>query len=199
MMREPKAFYSGTLLIARGLYWLLLPRSQKPIQLAPRQILNGDISNGDLARGNLTKYYDVRLDGEEIVREEPCWRLELTRVETLAMYKRIRVWITKKHYRPWKFEYYGETDTLLKVAYPEDYRETPLGVRSMRIVVEDSVRPGEQTVLTFSNLRALDASGLDFSPEGMPAFRDAAQAKLKADGVPAETEDLMTVLVGDKP
>ena len=79
MMREPKAFYSGTLLIDRGLYWLLLPRSEKPIQLAARQVLSGDIANGDLARGNLIKYYDVRLDGEEVVREEPCWRLELTR------------------------------------------------------------------------------------------------------------------------
>ena len=199
MMREPKTFYSGTLLIDRGLYWLLLPRSQKPVQLAARQVLSGDIANGDLARGNLMKYYDVRLDGEEVVREEPCWRLELTRTDRLGMYKRIRAWITKKHFRAWKSEYYGETDTLLRVAHYEDYRETPLGVRSMRMVVKNSARPAEQTVLTFSNLRALDASGLDFSPEGMPAFRDAAQAKLKADRVPAQAEDLLTILVGDKP
>ena len=69
----------------------------------------------------------------------------------------------------------------------------------MRMVVKNSARPSEQTVLTFSNLRALDASGLDFSTEGMPAFRDAAQAKRRADGVPTQAEDLLILLVGDKP
>ena len=198
MMREPRTFYPGTLLIDRGLYWLLLPRSEKAIQLAARQVLRGDIANGDLARGNLVEHYDARLDGEEVVREEPCWRLELTRAQDVAMYKRIRAWITKKDSRPWKFEYYGETDTLLKVAYYEDYRETALGVRSMRIVVENSMRPSEKTVLTFSDLRAIDASGFDFSRERMPAFRDAAQAKLKKSGVQARTEDLIA-LIADKP
>ncbi|MDX1389437.1 MAG: hypothetical protein R3344_09630, partial [Acidobacteriota bacterium] len=36
VMHEPEQFYPGTLLIAKGLYWLLLPRSSKPFQLAPR-------------------------------------------------------------------------------------------------------------------------------------------------------------------
>ena len=199
MMREPRTFYSGTLLIDRGFYWLLLPRSGKAIQLAARQVLSGDIANGDLARGNLVDHYDARLDGEEIVREEPCWRLELTRAQDVAMYKRIRAWITKKDSRPWKFEYYGETDTLLKTAYYEDYRETALGVRSMRIVVEKSLRPSENTVLTFSDLRRIDASGLDFSREGMPAFRDAARAILKKSGAQATTENLLIALSDDKP
>ncbi len=195
MMREPRAFYSGTLLIDRGFYWLLLPRAQKAIQLAARQVLRGDIANGDLARGNLVDHYDPRLDGEEIVREEPCWRLELTRAQDVAMYKRIRAWITKKDSRPWKFEYYGETDTLLKTAYYEDYRETALGVRAMRIVVQNNMRPDEKTVLTFSDLRRIDASDLDFSREGMAALRDAAQKS----GAHATIEDLLMALTGDKP
>ncbi len=197
MMREPRTFYSGTLLIDRGLYWLLLPRSEKAIQLAARQVLSGDIANGDLARGNLVEHYDVRLDGEEVVREEACWRLELTRAQDVAMYKRIRVWITKKDFRPWKFEYYGETDALTKVATYEDYRETALGVRSMRIVVENSLRPSEKTILTFSDLRRIDASGIDFSREGMPAFRDVA-LRLKRGSIQPKTEDLLRALTADE-
>jgi outer membrane lipoprotein-sorting protein len=194
MMREPSQFYPGTLLIAKGFYWLLLPRSEKAFQLAPRHVLNGDISNGDLARGNLLAFYEVRLQGEATIRGEPCCHLELTRTTNLAMYKKIHAWITKKDYRPWRFHYYGETGALLKVADYEDYRETALGIRSMRIRVQNKIRPGEETVPTFSNLRQIDASVLDFTRQGLPAFRNAALAKKKLDGEQAQAEDLLRAL-----
>ena len=194
MMRRPTLFYPGTLLIAKGFYWLLLPRSERPFQLAPRHVLNGDIANGDLARGNLLAFYDVRKDGDEEVRGEDCWVVELTRAKHLAMYKRIRAWITKKDFRPWKFEYYGETGALLKVADYEDYRKTKLGVRSMRIVVENKVRPGEKTVLTFSGLKKIDASVFDFTREGMVRFRDVAKALFQEDGEQAVLDDLMVAI-----
>jgi len=199
VMREPKQFYPGTLLIREGLYWLLLPRSERPFQLAPRHVLNGDISNGDLARGNLIAYYDVRLDGEETVRGEPCWRLELTRARNLALYKRIRGWITKRDFRPWTFEYYGETGALLKIAHYEDYRKTPLGVRSMRIEVENRIRPGERTTLTFSDLREFDASKLTYTPQALREFRDAALSVLDAGGGQVKAEELLTILGGEEP
>ncbi len=199
MMRRPTLFYPGTLLIAKGFYWLLLPRSERPFQLAPRHVLNGDIANGDLARGNLQAFYDVQADGDEEVRGEDCWVLELTRAKHLAMYKRIRAWVTKKDFRPWKFEYYGETGALLKVAYYEDYRKTKLGVRSMRIVAENMVRPGERTVLTFSELKKIDASVFDFTREGMVRFRDVAKAKFQEDGEQAAFDDLLAGFGEAKP
>lgn len=194
MMREPSQFYPGTLLIAKGFYWLLLPRSDRAFQLAPRHVLNGDISNGDLARGNLLAFYEPRLQGEALIRGEPCWHLELTRTTNMAMYKKIHAWITKKDYRPWRFHYYGETGALLKVADYEDYRQTTLGVRSMRIRVQNKMRPGEETVLTFSRLRKIDASVLDYTREALPAFRDAALAQQRLDGEQAQAEDLLRLL-----
>jgi len=172
LMRRPHQFYPGTLLITHGLYWLLLPRAERPFQLSPRHVLNGDISNGDLARGNLVAYYRPSLGGSEKLGDVDAWRLLLTRTRNLGMYKRILCWIAKDDYRPLKFEYFGETDNLLKVAHYEDYRDGPIGVRSMRIVVENTVRPGEHTILTFSNLRRFDASAIDFSREGLPEVRD---------------------------
>ncbi len=195
LLNKPSQFfYLFWLLIAKGFYWLLLPRSEKAFQLAPRHVLNGDISNGDLARGNLLAFYEVRLQGEATIRGEPCWRLELTRTTNLAMYKKIHAWITKKDYRPWRFHYYGETGALLKVADYEDYRETALGIRSMRIRVQNKIRPGEETVLTFSNLRKIDASVLNYTREGLRAFRNAALAKKKLDGEQAQAEDLLRAL-----
>ena len=159
LMRKPESFYPGTLLIAQGRYWLLLPRSNKPVQLAPRQVLNGDISNGDLARGNLLAFYEPRLEREDTLDGEDCWLLELTRTTSMGMYPRIRCWISKNGFRPWRFEYYGQTGALLKIAHYRDYQKTALGVRSMRIDVEDQRRPGERTTLTFSDLRRFDVTG----------------------------------------
>jgi hypothetical protein len=159
-------------------------------------VLDGDVSNGDLARGNLLAYYDARLDGEEDVDGEACWRLELERKHALGTYPRIRVWIAKEGSRPKRFEYYGLTGALLKSARYEDYREGPIGLRSMRIEVASAVRPAERSTLTFHELRKIDASAFTFTPEGLPALRDAALAVYESESAQASAEQLAQRLRG---
>ncbi len=199
VMREPEQFHPGTLLIAEGLYWLLLPRSERPFQLSPRHVLNGDISNGDLARGNLLTHYEVRLDGEEQVRGEDCYRLELARTRNLGLYRRIRAWITREGFRPKQFEYYGETGEPLKLAQYEDYRQSAIGLRPMRIEVANRVRPTERSVLTFDNLRKIDASGIAFTREALASVRDAFEARRGPDGAQARLEDVLPLLGAARP
>ncbi|MCP3982156.1 MAG: outer membrane lipoprotein-sorting protein [bacterium] len=175
LMREPASLYPGVLLIARGKYWLQLPRSSKPFQLSPRHVLNGDVAYGDLARGSLTDFYEARLDGEEEIDGRPCRRIELTRTNNLGMYARIVCWIDKKQWRYRKFAYYGGTGALMKTARYLDYRRTEIGARVMRIEVDNHIRPGERTVMTFENLRAFDSAGLSFERDAIAAFRDAAR------------------------
>ena len=86
------------------------------------------------------------------------------------------------------------TGALLKTAHYEDYRDGALGLRAMRIVVRNHVRPGEMTTMTFSDLRELDVSAFPFDPETLPLFRDAAQAFLEAEGVQVRAEDLPGLL-----
>ncbi len=198
LMREPPNLYPGLMLIAEGVYWLLLPRSNHAFQLSPRHILNGDVSNGDLTRGNLQALYATQFDGEERIDGEDCWRLELTRTGELGLYPRIRCWITKQQFRPLKFEYIGETGTLQRVARYEDYRDGPTGVRAMRVVVDDPVAE-QQTVMTFTNLRKLDASAMAFTREALPALRNAALAKWEADGVQARPEDILEAIRARNP
>jgi len=191
LMREPAQFYPGTLLIMRGLYWLLLPNAEKPLQLSAQNVLDGDISYGDLARGNLLRNYTVRLDGEEKIGGARCWRLELTRIGYEANYPRIRCWIEKRTHRPQKFEYYGKTGALLKTALYEEYRKTMLGLRPARVVVTSPARPDETTTLLFSDLRPLELSHVSFTVDGLVAFRDAARIRSGADGRQSRVEDLV--------
>lgn len=184
LVREPPQFYPGTLLIGEGRYWMLMPRSTMPLELSPRQALDGDIANGDLARGNLLRDYAARWLGTQRLRGQESHQLELTRRHARAFFPRIVCWIQKRGSLPLRFDYYGQTGALLKTAYYEDYRQGRLGLRAMRIVVENQVRQGEKTTMTFSDLRPFDASRLSFTLEGLFPFRDAA---LKLGGASAKT------------
>jgi outer membrane lipoprotein-sorting protein len=190
LMREPKSFYSGSLLIQDGSYWLLLPQAGVPFQLSPRNVLEGDVANGDLARGNLLDDYAPRLLASDRFRGEECYVLELLRAKPRALSPRIVCWVSRKRFLPRRFDYYGETGQLLRVAYYEDYRQGPVGLRSMRIVVDDQVHPGERTTMTFSDLRRFDVSRFKFTLEGLIAFRDAAKAKLEAGDGATRLENL---------
>jgi hypothetical protein len=199
LMREPQAFHSGALLMTEGAFWLQLPHAERPLQLSPLHVLGGDAAYGDLARGNLLASYEPRLDGEEDVGGEPCYRLELVRTRSSALHPRLRYWVTKQGYRPKKLAFYGNTQTVLRIAHYEDYREGPLGLRSMRIDVDHPARPHERTVLTFSQLRPLDLSRLELTRETLPAIRDAVRAQLESDGTHARAEDLVQALGAAKP
>lgn len=194
LMRKPEQFYPGLLLIDRGVYWLLLPRSERAFQMSPRHVLNGDVSNADLARGNLLVSYAPTLDGEETVRGEPCFRLELVRRHAGALYPRIVAWITKDGSRPRKFRYHGQTGEPLKSAYYEDWRKGPLGLRSMRIEIESHVREGETTTLIFSDLRPIDTSRFEFTTAGQAALRNAARRHRDLHGGQARPEELWQLL-----
>jgi len=198
LMREPAPFHPGVLLIADGLFWLLLPRSSMPIQLSPRQVLSGDIASGDIARANLERHYAPRLVGEEPCGDETCFRLELERRNPLGAYSRIRAWVAKDGYLPRKFEYYGETGALLKTATYLDYRNGPLGLRAMRIDMRDASRSSETSALTFSNLRPIDASALPLTRNDLAVYRDAALAKLAEDGVQVQAEELVKRVTGSR-
>lgn len=196
LILEPKGFYGATMLIRDGEYWFVTPKATKPFQLSAQQVLSGDVSNGDLARADLLADYEPRLDGEEPIVEEICWRMELRARSAKSRYPRVRAWVTKKKFLPRKLEFYGLTGDLIKTAHYEDYQKTPLGLRSMRLDVESSLEMNRKTTMVFTNLRKVDASPVEFSPEGMLAFRDAALAKMNADGVLAHSTDLLKALAG---
>ncbi len=191
---EPRRLYGSMLLIAEGSYWLLLPRALRPLQLSARHVIGGDVAYGDLARASLTRLYRPRLDGEETVGEDACWRLELSPADELAAYPRIRAWIRQQGFQPQKLEYFGQTGALLRTATFHDYRSGELGRRAMRIEVESASGPGERTTLAFSDLRPLDASGLELEPTSLVIFRDAALAVREAEQRKARAEDLVAAL-----
>lgn len=198
LMRTPESFYGGTLLIKDGDYWLLLPMSTRALQLTAEQIFKGDVANGDLARVNLQTDYEPSIEAEEVLDGDRCWRLVLMPRGKEPRYSKIRLWVAKKQYLPKKFEYYGKTGAYLKEARYLDYRKTPLGVRSMRLEVDNPEERGRRSTMVFTNLRKIDTSPLTYTPEGMVRFRDAARARRTTGGPDPTLEDILGHIAGDK-
>jgi hypothetical protein len=104
-------------------------------------------------------------------------------------------WIDRENFRPRRFRYFGNNGTPLKTADYLDYREGELGIRSMRIEIENHTRASERTTLAFDTLRRFDASGLSFTKEGLVAFRDAARALADEHGRQATIAEIAARLV----
>ena len=198
LMRSPPELYGAALLIAQGAYWFLLPRGARALQLSGPQVLTGDASVGDLARANLSGSYEPRLDGNDRLEGEPCWRLELTRTRPGASYPRVRLWVARNGFLPKKAEYYGMTGSLLRVARFMEFREGPIGLRPMKIEFEDATGAGGKTTMLFTDLRRIDASQISFTREGMERLREAAFGARLSNGEGVDLDRLLAALAAGK-
>ncbi len=189
LLRDPAANFGGTLLIAEGRYWLLLPRSTRAIELSESSIVRGDVGMGDIARTNLAARYEPVLLGQESVEGEPCWKLELTATDPRCSYPRILYWVSAARFEPLQLEYHGRTGSPLKRARCGPYLESAIGLAPARIEVQDLPPGGRTSTMVFSSYRKANAGALDFTPDGMVRFRDAAVSRWRADRPPPRLEE----------
>lgn len=76
--------------------WFIRSGLKKPVSLSPRQKLLGDAANGDIASTNYVDDYEASLIGEENVRNEPCYVLDLKAAGRNVTYDRIKYWVSKE-------------------------------------------------------------------------------------------------------
>ena len=82
--------------------------------------------------------------------------LELTAVDRSVTYHRVIYWIRQSNFWPHRAEFYSLSDRLLKTARYENF-QTILGkLRPTRLVMEDALRKGEESVLEYSAMKLRD-------------------------------------------
>jgi hypothetical protein len=156
MAVEP-ASERGQILLMRGRdLWIFLPAVSQPVRLGLSQRLTGEVANGDLARANFVGDYQPRLLRTEMVDGESMNVLELTAVDRSVPYHRVIYWVRQSNNWPHKAEFYSLSDRLLKTCIYDTFR--PLGGRERptRLVMQDALRSGEESVLEYSEMRLRD-------------------------------------------
>lgn len=165
MVLEP-ASDRGQIMLMKGRdLWMFMPEVAQPIRIGLAQRLTGQVANGDLARANFTGDYNPRLLRTERLDGEEHHVLELNAVDRGVTYHRVLLWVNKRNYRPRKAEFYSLSNRLLKTCYYENYQPMAGQHRPTRLVMQDALRGGEQSILEYGNMRLRDLPDRVFTKE----------------------------------
>jgi Outer membrane lipoprotein-sorting protein len=138
--------------------WFIRSGLSKPVSISPRQKLFGDAANGDIASTNYGEDYKAVLLGEETVRNEPCYVLDLKASTKQVTYDRIKYWISKKRGVGVRAEFYTLSGKLFKTAdfkYENlikinDQEEMPF---VSEMIIRDAIRKDRITTMTYSDIK----------------------------------------------
>ncbi len=156
MVTEP-ASERGQIMLMKGRdLWVFMPNVSQPVRLALSQRLTGQVANGDLARANFSGDYVPRLVRAETVDGEVYQVLELTAVDRSVTYQRVVYWVKQASAWPYKAEFYSLSNRLLKTCKYQGFQLMAGRIRPTKLVMEDELRHGEQSVLDYSGMKLRD-------------------------------------------
>jgi hypothetical protein len=156
MSTEPASERGQILLMKARELWAFLPSVSQPVRLSFSQRLTGQVANGDLARANFAGDYSAKLLRNDTLDGENYNVLELTAVDRGVTYQRVVYWVRQADGSPHKAEFYSLSNRLLKTCTYEKFQKMAGRVRPTRLVMEDALRKGEQSVLDYSEMKLRD-------------------------------------------
>lgn len=134
-------------------YWLLMPKSRRPIRITPMQKLLGEASVGDISTLTWSDDYQASLEGEDSVQREDqssveTYRLALKAKTAGASYQAITLWLNRADASPIKAELYLHSGKLAKVAW-----FTVQGDRVVEMTLLDKIQPLRRTVIEYQSVQ----------------------------------------------
>jgi outer membrane lipoprotein-sorting protein len=165
MVLEPASERGQAMLMKGRDLWMFLPTVSQPVRLSLAQRLTGQVANGDLARANFAGDYTAKAVRTEVVNGEPHQVLELTAIDRSVAYHRVVYWVRQADARPYKAEFYSLSDRLMKICRYENFQRLGGQIRPSRLVMEDALKKGDQSVLEYSNMQIKDLPDKMFSKD----------------------------------
>ncbi len=153
MVTEPAADKGQIILMKGHDLWVFMPDVSQPVRISLAQRLTGQVANGDLARANFSGDYSAKILRSENISGENYHVLELKALDRSITYPRVVYWVNQKTFAPLQAEFYSLSNRLLKKCKYEDYQTMAGKLRPSRLVMEDPLHGGEQSVLQYSGMR----------------------------------------------
>ncbi|MES2353886.1 MAG: outer membrane lipoprotein-sorting protein [Pseudomonadota bacterium] len=152
MVLEPASERGQAMLMKGRDLWMFLPSISQPVRLSLAQRLTGQVANGDLARANFAGDYTAKVLKTDSINGESYQVLELIAVDRSVAYHRVIYWVRDTDSRPYKAEFYSLSDRLMKVCRYENFQKFGGQIRPSKLIMEDALKSGDQSVLTYSNM-----------------------------------------------
>ncbi len=156
MVTEPASERGQILLMKNRDLWIFMPEVSQPIRLSLSQRLTGQVANGDLARANFATDYQPKILRSETIAGDAFHVLELTGIDRSVTYQKVLYWVRAKDFWPYRAEFYSLSNRLLKTCKYENFKTMEGRKRPTRLVMEDALRGGEQSVLEYAGLKLRD-------------------------------------------
>ncbi len=140
-------------------YWLLMPKSRRPIRITPMQKLLGEASVGDISTLTWSEDYQATL----IEHSAETNQLRLTSVTKGASYKRIDLWLDAETDFPLKADLYLRSGKLAKQAiFEQGQRDGRTRVVAMTLL--DKIQPAKKTVITYQQITSYELEEKYYNP-----------------------------------
>ena len=165
MITEPASERGQIMLMKDRDLWVFLPSVSQPVRLSLGQRLTGQVANGDLARSNFSGDYAPKILRKDDTDGESYYVLELTAVDRSITYNKVIYWVKQSNFRPHRAEFYSVSNRLLKTCRYENYQTLMGSMRPTRLVMEDALRKGEESVLEYSAMKLRDLPDKIFTKE----------------------------------
>ena len=156
MVTEPAAERGQIMLMKGRDLWIFLPSVSQPVRLSLAQRLTGQVANGDLARANFSGDYAPKILRSDVINGEKYHVLELTAADRSVTYHKVIYWVKEATSWPHRAEFYSLSNRLLKTCRYENFQKVLGAMRPTRLVMEDALRKGEESVLDYSGMTLRD-------------------------------------------
>lgn len=149
---KSKAEAGQKMLMLGDNYWMLMPKSRRPIRITPMQKLLGEASVGDISTLTWSDDYQGKwLRTASVSNGKHHYQtnmLELSSATKGASYHRIELWLEQGSNFPVKANLYLRSGKLAKEAwYIKGERDNKTAVVSMMLI--DKIQPAKQTELKY--------------------------------------------------
>ena len=119
---------------------------------------------GFIGTGNNFAFFPTIIGREEFDGQATIV-LSLSAADRGVTYSKVKYWVAEKDNRPLKAEFYALSGRLLKTARYEEFKDMAGRVRPTRLVLEDALREGEVSVLTYETMKIRDLPERMFTRE----------------------------------
>jgi outer membrane lipoprotein-sorting protein len=130
--------------------WIYSPSTDRTIQISGhmlrQSVMGSDLSYEDMMDDATYKdNYEAEVIGEEVLRETPCWILQLEATTEDVTYQVRKIWMDKGKYIPLKEELYAKSGKLLKKTDLFDFKRTGNRWFPGRMIFKDMLKKGDGT------------------------------------------------------
>jgi len=135
-------------LMMQDKFWMIMPKSRRPIRITPMQKLLGEASTGDIATMSWSDDYSATLQKSVEIDDQPADVLKLTANKKGLSYQTIQLYLEPDSHKPIAADLYVSSGKLAKQAvfkYASINNETLIN----KMILTDNIQKGRVTEVEY--------------------------------------------------